>query len=96
MFLEIYELNSNHVLSTLKLDWQTASKIRKVKLDLFLDLHKLLMVKKGFFFINMNYTLNRKYNKYSSLFDICLTKWGKMKNINSIKKILEYYNETFQ
>ena len=50
MFLEIYELNPNHVLSTLKLDWQTASKITKVKLDLFLDLHKLLMVEKGVFF----------------------------------------------
>ena len=50
MFLEIYELNPNHVPSTLKLDWQTASKITKVKLDLFLDLHKLLMVEKGVFF----------------------------------------------
>ena len=30
-----------------------------------------------FFSINMNYTLNRKYNKYSSPFDIYLTKWGK-------------------
>ena len=29
-----------------------------------------------FFPINMNYTLNRKYNKYSSPFDIYLTKWG--------------------
>lgn len=64
MFPEIYELNSNHVLSTLKLDWQTASKITKVKLDLFLDLHKLLMVEKGFFSINMNYTLNRKCIPY--------------------------------
>ena len=27
-----------------------------------------------FFSINMNYTLNRKFNKYSSPFDICLTK----------------------
>ena len=25
----------------------------------------------------MNYTLNRKYNNYSSPFDIYLTKWGK-------------------
>ena len=32
----------------------------------------------NFFSINMNYTLNRKYNKYSSSFDIYLTKWGKM------------------
>ena len=30
-----------------------------------------------FFSINMNYTLNRKCNKYSSSFDIYLTKWGK-------------------
>ena len=30
-----------------------------------------------FFSINMNYTLKRKYNKYSSSFDIYLTKWGK-------------------
>ena len=27
-----------------------------------------------FFSININYTLNRRYNKYSSLFDIYLTK----------------------
>ena len=30
----------------------------------------------------MNYTLNRKYNKYSSLFDIYPTKWGKNEKYN--------------
>ena len=30
-----------------------------------------------FFSINMSYTLKRKYNKYSSPFDIYLTRWGK-------------------
>ena len=30
-----------------------------------------------FFSIDMNYTLNKKYNKHSSPFDIYLFKWGK-------------------
>ena len=58
-----------------------------------------------FFPINMNYTLNRKYNKYSSPFDIYLTKWEENEKyefyiyqINkTIKKsMLEYYNEKFK
>ena len=58
-----------------------------------------------FFPINMNYTLNRKYNKYSSPFDIYLTKWEENEkyefNIYQINKtikksMLEYYNEKFK
>ena len=34
------------------------------------------MLQSLFFSVNMNYTLNRKNNKYNSPFDIYLTKWG--------------------
>ena len=58
-----------------------------------------------FFSVNMNYTLNRKYNKYSSLFDIYLTKWRKNEkykiyiyqlNITITKKKEKKYLEILQ
>ena len=41
------EFDHTHVLSASRLAWQIASKKTKVKLDLLIDLHMLLMVEKG-------------------------------------------------
>ena len=47
MRLEMYELDPARFLSTPGLEWQTALKRTKVKLDLLTDIDMLLMVEKG-------------------------------------------------
>ena len=47
MCLKIYELDPATFLSALGLAWQTALKKTKVKLDLLIDIDRLLMVEKG-------------------------------------------------